>query len=78
MKRGKDLGIVIYLSNRKDKKYAIYHPDTHKVINFGAIKYEDATFHKDPVRIMAFKSRNRKWATADPYTPAWASYHFLW
>lgn len=78
MKRGKDLGIVIYLSNNKTKKYATYHPDTHKVINFGAIQYEDATFHKDPIRIAKFKQRNHKWADAKPYTPAFLSYYLLW
>jgi hypothetical protein len=78
MKRGKDLGIVIYLSNRKDKKYAIYHPITNKVVNFGAIQYQDATFHNDPIRIAKFKQRNHKWADAKPYTPAWASWTFLW
>ena len=78
MKRGKALGVVVYLSNSKKHKYAFYHPETHKVVNFGAIHYEDATLHHDPVRIAKFKQRNHKWSTADPYTPAWASWNLTW
>jgi hypothetical protein len=78
MNKGKKLGIDVMISKRKDKKYAIIEPTTHKRINFGQLGYEDATFHKDPIRIAKFKKRNAKWANAPKYTPAYLSYYLLW
>jgi hypothetical protein len=45
---GKDT--LIQLSNKKDKKYMVYDPNTEKMIHFGQMGYEDFTKHKDPKR----------------------------
>jgi hypothetical protein len=78
MKRGKALGINVFLSGRKDKKYVIQHPYTEKLINFGQMGYQDATKHNDPKRIANFKKRNARWKDAPRYSPAWLAYHLLW
>ena len=39
--------IKVYLSNRKNKKYAIYDPNNKKLIHFGQMGYEDYTKHKN-------------------------------
>jgi hypothetical protein len=70
--------IKLFISNRKDKKYMIRHPQTNKFIHFGAMGYEDGTFHKNKDRINLFKKRNAKWSQQDQYTPGWLSYHLLW
>jgi hypothetical protein len=49
-----------------------------KWIHFGQMGYEDFTRHGDPVRRARFKTRNRRWATADKWTPAFLSYYLLW
>jgi hypothetical protein len=67
----------VYISNRKNKKYMIENDDG-KFISFGDIRFEDGTFHKDAFRIRRFKQRNRKWANAYEYSPAYLSYHLLW
>lgn len=76
--KGRQYGLTVYLSPNKNKKYAIENPITHKLVHFGQMGYQDATFHKDPIRIAKFKKRNAKWADAEPYTPAWLSYYLLW
>jgi hypothetical protein len=78
MKRANKLGLELMISKRKDKKYSIRHPVTNKIVNFGDIKYEDGTFHKDPIRIAKFRSRNAKWANALPYSPSFLSYYLIW
>jgi len=78
MVKGKKLGLEVFISNRKDKKYAIRHPITNKLVNFGAMGMQDYTFHKDEKRRQNFLSRNSKWAKAKPYTPAFLSYYLLW
>nr|WPF46540.1 MAG: hypothetical protein [Lake Baikal virophage 5] len=70
-------GKPTYLSTRKNKKYMIENDDG-KLIHFGDIRFQDATFHKDAFRIRRFKQRNRKWANAYEYSPAYLSYHLLW
>ena len=77
-KRGKKLGVEVMVSKRKDKKYVIRHPVTNKLVNFGQWNAEDATFHKDPVRIANFRKRNAHWADAEPFTPAFLAYWILW
>jgi hypothetical protein len=42
--------IKVYLSNRKNKKYAIYDPNNKKLTHFGQMNYEDYTKHNDPQR----------------------------
>jgi hypothetical protein len=68
----------VYLSKRKNKKYMI-QDNNNKYIHFGDINMEDATFHKDPIRIKKFKQRNKRWATVDnKFSPAYLSYWLLW
>jgi hypothetical protein len=76
--KGKKLGLIVLISNRKDKKYAIRHPKTNKLINFGQMGFEDFTKHKDEKRRQNFLSRNSKWKDAKTYTPAFLSYALLW
>lgn len=73
---GKD--IPIYYSTRKDKKYMIINPDTHKRVYFGQMGYEDFTKHLDYNRRHQFRQRNASWASAPKYSPAWLSYYLLW
>jgi len=67
----------IRISTRKNKKYMIYVPHLDKYIHFGSTM-EDYTRHTDKKRRMNFLRRNAKWADADIYTPAYASYTLLW
>jgi hypothetical protein len=77
LKKGKKMGYKISISTRKGKKYMVENPDG-KMVHFGAIPYEDFTFHQDEKRRQSFLSRNRRWKDADPYSPAYLSYHILW
>jgi len=76
--KGKVIGLDVMISKRKDKKYSFKNPITNKLINFGQMGYEDFTKHKDEKRREAFRKRNKKWASAKPYTASWASYNLLW
>ena len=67
----------VFFSTRKNKKYMIKNPDG-KMIHFGEKGYADYTAHQDEKRRENFKKRNKKWATAEKWTPAWLSYHILW
>jgi hypothetical protein len=67
----------VYISTRKNKKYMVKNPDG-KMIHFGGKGYADFTGHQDEKRRENFKKRNKKWATAEKWTPAWLSYHILW
>jgi len=42
--------IKVYLSNRKNKKYAIYDKINKKLVHFGQMGYMDYTMHNDPQR----------------------------
>ena len=75
--KGRQMGYNVYISTRKNKKYQIERPDG-KFIHFGLIPYEDFTFHHDERRRQLFRNRNRKWANADPFSPAYLSYNLLW
>lgn len=75
---GKDSGIELFRSKRKDKKYAIINPYTFEVVNFGQMGYQDYTRHLDESRREQFLRRNKKWRDADPFSPAFLSYHLLW
>lgn len=80
-KKFKKLGLHhltnIYVSTRKDKKYMVIHPQTHKKIHFGSTM-ADFTKHQDEKRRNAFLSRNAKWANSDVFTPSYLSYTLLW
>jgi hypothetical protein len=71
---------LIYLSYSpiKNKKYRVILPDRTK-IDFGDIRYEDYTIHKDPVRKERYLKRHFKredWN--DPYTKGFWSTRLLW
>jgi hypothetical protein len=52
-----DPDIKVYLSKRKDKKYAIYDPNTKKLVHFGNVNYEDYTKHKNEERRLNYLNR---------------------
>ena len=61
----------------QDKKYMILNDD-NKWVHFGQMGSEDATKHKDNIRIIKFKNRNRRWADSEPYTASYLSYFLIW
>ena len=67
----------IKIRTRKNKKYMVYDPNIKKWFHFGSTM-EDYTFHRDLQRRLKFKTRNRRWADADIYSSAYASYTLLW
>lgn len=73
---GKD--VKLQISTRKDKKYMILNPENNKWVHFGQIGYEDYTKHKDEERRNKFINRNKRWANAQKYSPAYMSYYILW
>ena len=73
---GKEARIVI--SPRKNKKYRIVNPEINKYVDFGYYGMTDFTKHKDEERRLRFQTRNRRWANAKPYSPAFLSYYLLW
>jgi len=75
--KGRQYGLTVYLSPNKKKKYAIVDPN-NKVVSFGQMGMEDYTKHLDEKRRANFLQRNKKWADAEPYSPAWLSYYLLW
>lgn len=68
----------LYKSTNPKKKYMILNPNNNKWVHFGQFGFEDATKHKDIIRIIKFKNRNKKWADAEPYTAAYLSYYLIW
>lgn len=71
--------VKLYVSTRKDKKYMVKDPDG-KMIHFGSFNppMEDFSKHLDLDRQRNFRNRNKKWADADKWSPAWLSYYLLW
>jgi hypothetical protein len=67
----------IKISTRKNKKYMIYDTDKNEWFHFGSTM-SDYTRHGDKQRQIIFLKRNKRWADADIYTPAYASYYLLW
>ena len=73
--------IKVYLSNRKNKKYAIYDPNIKKLVHFGQMGYMDYTMHKDDKRRQNYLSRasNIKGDWKDNiYSPNNLSINLLW
>lgn len=70
----------IYLSDKLNKKYLLFHPYTKDKIYFGQMfpPMEDYTKHKDEERKYKFQQRNKKWKSYDMYTPAHLSFYLLW
>jgi len=71
-----EYGLTLYRSKNRTKKYMVLI--NGRVVNFGAMGYEDFTFHRDEKRREAFRRRNRRWESAPFGTPAWLSWHILW
>ena len=67
----------IAISTRKNKKYMIYNPEKDKYIHFGSTM-EDYTKLQDQQKSINFFIRNQRWAEADMYSAAYASYYLLW
>jgi hypothetical protein len=67
----------IKISTRKNKKYMIYDIEKNKWFHFGSTM-SDYTRHGDTKRRTNFLRRNKKWADADIYSSAYASYNLLW
>ena len=76
-----DPDIKVYLSNRKNKKYAIYDKINKKLVHFGQMGYMDYTMHKDDKRRQNYLSRasNIKGDWKDNiYSPNNLSINLLW
>lgn len=73
-------GSSLYLSSRKNKKYAIQKPDG-KWVHFGDSRYEDFTKHGDDTRRTNYLKRATKikgnWKR-DPYSANSLSINLLW
>ena len=76
-----DPDIKVYLSKRKDKKYAIYDPNTKKLVHFGKVNYEDYTKHKNEERRLNYLNRashiKGNWKE-NPYSPNSMSIALTW
>ena len=75
--------IKVYLSNRKNKKYAIYDPNNKKLTHFGQFNppMEDYTMHKDDKRRQNYLVRashiKGDWKN-NPYSANNLSINLLW
>lgn len=75
--------IKVYLSNKKNKKYAIYDPINKKLVHFGQFypPMEDYTMHKDDKRRQNYLLRashiKGEWKN-NPYSANNMSMHILW
>lgn len=73
--------IKVYLSNKKNKKYAIYDPINKKLVHFGQMGFEDWTFHKDDKRRQNYLLRashiKGEWKN-NLYSANNMSMHILW
>lgn len=49
--------VILYISDRKNKKYMVYDPNNDKMVHFGDIRYEDFTKHRSLSRRNAYLSR---------------------
>jgi len=76
-----DPDIKVYLSKRKDKKYAIYDKIIKKLVHFGNVNYEDYTKHKNEERRQNYLNRASHikgvWKE-NIYSPNNLSLHLLW
>lgn len=72
--------IELYISNGKQNKYMVYN-DNMKKINFGSIRYQDNSYHNDPIRRERYLKRanNIKGNWKDnKYSPNNLSINLLW
>lgn len=73
--------VIIYRSNKKDKKFMVFDPYEEKMIHFGQMGYEDYLKHKDYDRMLRYRARatNMKgdWRN-NPYSANNLSINILW
>jgi hypothetical protein len=76
-----DPDIKVYLSKRKDKKYAIYDKIIKKLVHFGNVNYSDYTKHKNEERRLNYLNRashiKGNWKE-NPYSPNSMSINLTW
>jgi hypothetical protein len=74
-------GQILYVSDKKYKKYKIFDPNTNKFVHFGDIRYEDFTYHKDENRRLRYLKRATKikgdWMN-NKFSPNNLSINLLW
>jgi hypothetical protein len=70
--------VEIYLSDKPEKKYMLYHPETNKKIYFGMMGFKDYTETRDENKKNNFQNRNKKWKNSKKYTPSNLAYYLLW
>ena len=72
---------ILRISSKKNKKYTVFNPKTGKDVDFGDIRYEDYTKHKDVVRRANYLNRATKikgdWKK-DQYSPNNLAINILW
>jgi hypothetical protein len=72
-------GKILYLSNRKDKKYMIENDG--KMVHFGHLKYQDFLKHQNLRRRMNYLNRatniKGEWEN-DKFSPNNLAIHILW
>ena len=72
---------ILFLSNKKNKKYMIFNPNTNKFVHFGSLMYHDLTSHNDIQRQKNYIKRatniKGNWK-ADKYSPNNLSLYLLW
>jgi hypothetical protein len=76
-----DPDVRIYLSTRKNSKYAIYDPKNDKLVHFGNIDYYDYTKHQNEERRENYIKRasniRGNWRD-NPYSPNNLAINLLW
>jgi hypothetical protein len=76
-----DTDIKVYVSPYKNKKYAIYNPNTNALVSFGDIRFQDYTHHQNDVRRNNYLRRasniKGSWKD-DKYSSNNLSIHLLW
>ena len=72
---GKD--VELYESSRKNKKFMVERPDG-KWVHFGQKGAGDWHLDRDTLRRERFRTRNKRWAESEKWTPANLSFYVLW
>ena len=70
--------VKIRYSEKKNKKYDLYDPNTDKWISFGQVGYKDFTKTGDEEKRRRFMIRNHRWASSPKYSASYNSYYLLW
>ena len=72
---------ILYLSEKKNKKYKIFDPINNKFVHFGQMMYEDYTKHQNDQRRYNYRRRAKNmlgnWRN-NPYSANNLSIHILW